>query len=261
MESKFEFKDGDKTYYLKRPTAQQESEARAASAKVFNEAVKRGDLFRAAIDKVMREQGLWDDAKEERVNFIDNEIERLERQLLKGGMSLKEGEKIARTISKLRWEAILIRAGRRQFDTYTVEGQQENFEFDYLMHLCLVNEEDEQIFKSVEEYRKSNDQWVNDAAQKMSEIHYGLNPKWRHDLPENKFLKRFGFLDENLRYTDGKGNFVNSEGKRVNDKGFLINEDGELIDEDGNLIDEKGNPKEVEQPFLDDEGKPILLSE
>jgi len=86
---------------------------------------------------------------------------------------------------------------------------------------------------------------------------YGIDPDYEKRLPENEFLKKYKFVDDQLNYIDKKGRRVDSEGRLVNEDGRYINEDGKLVDIEGNLVDEEGNYIVEFTPFLDDEGKPI----
>lgn len=61
-------------------------------------------------------------------------------------------------------------------------------------------------------------------------------------LVENKFLKKYGFCNDEFDLIDSNGN-------RVNEKGQRVDEEGNLLDESGNLI--KVAEKEIGE-FLED---------
>jgi hypothetical protein len=50
---------------------------------------------------------------------------------------------------------------------------------------------------------------------------------WEKDLPENKFLVEFNFVNEDLELVNEDGHLVDSQGK-------LINKDGRYVDKEGN---------------------------
>ena len=54
---------------------------------------------------------------------------------------------------------------------------------------------------------------------------------------------------------------VDLDGKLVNKDGRYIDTEGNLIDKDGNPVDEEGNLVVDFSPFLDDDGKPVVLEE
>ena len=75
-------------------------------------------------------------------------------------------------------------------------------------------------------------------------------------MPENQFLKKFGFVDDKLRLVDKQGKLVDEEGKHIDDWGNFV----EWIDDDNYIfVDDQG--REVKDgkfntefvPFIDDE--------
>ena len=86
---------------------------------------------------------------------------------------------------------------------------------------------------------------------------YNLDPDYEKKLPENQFLAKYNFVDQDLHLVDDKGRRVDSEGRLVNKDGRYINEAGELIDIKGNRVDLEGDYVVDFSPFLDDEGKAI----
>ena len=111
---------------------------------------------------------------------------------------------------------------------------------------------------------------------------YGLDPDYENNLVENKFLKEFNFVNEDLRFINDDGHLVDSDGRLVNEDGrfiayrtekgkqnqdekeiYFVNAEGEevveSVDEDGETIWVKKSavPKK-RQPFLDEDGNPII---
>ncbi len=84
-------------------------------------------------------------------------------------------------------------------------------------------------------------------------------------LPENKFLKNYGFVDDELRRIDSDGKLINANGDYVDKTGRLIEwqEDGEFIyvDGDGTKLTEDGEYDVEFSPFLDDSGDPVPVPE
>ena len=66
---------------------------------------------------------------------------------------------------------------------------------------------------------------------------YDLDPNYDNNLPENKFLKDYSFVNEDLRLVNDDGHLVDSQGR-------LINEEGRFI-----AYDDKG-----EEYFIDIDG-------
>ncbi len=115
-------------------------------------------------------------------------------------------------------------------------------------------------FKGYDDYiNRSTDPVALLGAQKLASLMYGLDSDFEKKLPENKFLIKYKFVNENLELVDEKGRLVDEEGRLLDKNGRFINEDGKFVDKDGNLVDDSGEYIVDFQPFLDDEGKPVLV--
>ena len=99
------------------------------------------------------------------------------------------------------------------------------------------------------------------AAQELATRLYGLDDNYEHQLAENKFLKQYKFVDNDLRFINKEGHLIDQDGRLVDKDGRFINDKGEYVDKEGNLVDDKGDYVTEFQPFLDDDGKPVVLEE
>ena len=122
--------------------------------------------------------------------------------------------------------------------------------------------------------------WVVEASSELANMLYGLDPDYETNLVENKFLKEFKFVNEDLRFINDDGHLVDSEGRLINEDGkfiayhtkeaeeaqdqsqiYFVNADGEEV---VSVTDESGNETWVKKsvverkPFLDDDGNPII---
>ena len=83
-------------------------------------------------------------------------------------------------------------------------------------------------------------------------------------LPENKFLKKFKFVDEDLRLIDKEGKLIDSQGRHIDEKGNLIkwNSDGTSgkVDPSGRPVGADGDFDVEHMAFLDDDGELIKCS-
>jgi hypothetical protein len=104
------------------------------------------------------------------------------------------------------------------------------------------------------------------AIKGATEFYYLLSGTENLDdrLPENKFLKKFKFVDAKYRLVEkGSARLVDREGRYVDEYGNYIeyNEDGTYyyVDLNGRRLDEKTGNFVVDEPapFLDDYGNPI----
>lgn len=259
VEVKSKTKDGnDITVYVLRPDTETERQATIYSAKVFKDCLDSGNFYmRKRLNEKMREQGSWDDEKEERYKELREKIEKNLVKLKSGGIKLAEARKLAIEVRQWRFEVNLLLAEQRQFDAFTVEGQAENAKFDFLVASSIFDEEQKKVFSSIEEYQNSDEPFAAEAAATFGDLYYNLEKDWESKLPENQFLKKFGFVNEELRLVDKEGHLVDIEGNRIDESYRRVNEDGKLVDKDGNLLDEDGLPIVDAAPFLDDEGNPV----
>lgn len=252
--------DGKKvTVYVTRPTREENSKAQMLASKVFREAISSGALVRVALEKLLIDQGIWSEEKQQQVDKIDKEIVEKLTKLKGGGIKLSNAKQLAIDIRLLRLRKNGIMAERNSHDEYTAEAQSDNAKFDYLASVCIKNEKGEPFFNSIEEYRANGEQpFVFQAASKLAGMLYGIDDNWEANLPENKFLKEYEFINEDLRLVDGEGRYVTTDGRLIDDNFRYIDEDGNFVDYDGNPVDEDGLPLIESKPFLDDQGNPIV---
>lgn len=252
--------DGKKTEFaVLRPNHRAVQQAELVYKRAFREAVQppdgqKGAIVRQAVEAVMRDQNLWDDAKQSRYEELVKNILAGEKKLVSGGIKLSEARSIAIQMRRDRNELRQLSADRNELDAMTAEAQAENARFNYYVASCTVyGDTGKSYFKDVEDYlSRENDPVVLPAAQAMGKLIYGLEDDYEKKLAENKFLLKYKLVDEDLRLVDKDGKWVDSRGRRVDEKGRLINDDGELIDADGNLLTEDGEYKVEFKEFEDD---------
>jgi hypothetical protein len=126
----------------------------------------------------------------------------------------------------------------------------------------VYNDTKQPYFNNMEDYlNKSTDKVAILGAQNLANMLYGLDNDYESNLPENKFLKKYHFVDEKLRLIDKKGRLIDSEGRLVDENGRFIDDQNNFIDKFGNRVNDDGEYVVETQPFLDDDGKPIILEE
>ena len=255
------FVDGkDQEFLIKSPTLADQREAQKVYNQAFSDAVKSGCIVRARMDDLLKEQGLWDDNKQQRLNTLQQQLMDNEKTLAKGGISIKTAKEVAINMKKIREEIRELISVRTNLDNHTAEGQADNARFNYLIASCLVyNTTKEKYFKSYEEYlARAAEPVAIKSAQVLANMLYGLDNDYEKKLPENKFLIKYKFVNDDLRFVNKEGKLVDSEGRLVDADGRFINSDGKYVDKDGNLVDENGDYITDFRPFLDDDGKPIV---
>ena len=243
-----------------RPNVKQRQEGQKVYNKAFRDAVESGAILRAKVNSVMREQNLWDDTKEAQYKQLVEKINSSERKIKSGGIKLSEAKEIALQMRKDRVELRSLTSERSGLDNNTAEGQADNAQFNYWVSACTVySDTGKPYFNSYEDYvNRDDDPVTGKAASSLALMLYNLDPDYEKKLPENEFLKKYKFVDDELHLVDKNGRRVDIEGRLVNKDGRYINESGELIDIDGNRVDENGEYVLNFSPFLDDDGKPVV---
>ena len=260
---KVEIDGEEKTFSVRSPSLADQREAQKAYNTAFTDAIKSNSVVRAKMDDVLEDQGLWNKDKQKKYEKLQEELIEGEKRLAKGGFSLIEAKKLALKMRNVRLEIRDLISVRTSLDNHSAEGQADNARFNYLVSACVVyKENDKPYFKDLEDYMNRMDDPVALAgATKLAEIIYGLDNDFEKGLPENKFLKKYKFVNDDLRFIDKQGRTIDSEGRLVDENGRYIDEQGNFVDKDGNEVDKEGEYVVDAQPFLDDDGKPVVLEE
>lgn len=247
---------------VKKPSSSVLSQAQRVGAKVWTDCVREGIMTKKELEKFMKEQGIWDEGKDEAQKKIVQQISDLEKQLYvsgNGGKKLKasEGKRIAIQMRIKRNELRDLIAERMGLEQNTAESISDNARFDYLVANCAFYENGQKVYKDLEDYKeRSDNELAFSAASTLAGMMYSVDKDFEAKLPENKFLKMFNFVNEDLSLVNDKGETVDTEGKRIDKNGYWLNENNQRIDKDGNILDENGNyvPTVV---YLDEEDKEV----
>lgn len=254
----------EQNFTLKSPSLADQREAQKVYNQAFSDAVKSGCIVRARLDDLLKEQGLWDETKQAKLNNIQQQISDNEKALAKGGINLKSAKELAIKIRDLRDDLRDLISVRTNLDNHTAEGQADNARFNYLISCCLVysDNKDKKFFKDYAEYLTRASEPVSiKAAQILANMLYGLDNDYEKKLPENKFLIKYKFVDDKLRLVNSEGRLVDIDGRLIDENGRFINDKGEFVDKNGNLVDINGDYLTDFKPFTDDNGNPIILEE
>ncbi len=269
---------------LKTPGAKEYRDSQIEYNRAFRKALDSGALLRQKLSDHMEQQGLWDEKKQSKNDEFVAKIQSKEELLKGGGIRLSEAKEIALELRVLRAEFRDFLSERNALDQNSAEGQADNARFAELVRLCMLNPNNKQpYFPTQKDYDESADQpWVIESASELASMIYGLDPDYDNRLTENKFLKEFDFVNEDLRLVNESGHLVDAEGRLITEEGRFVaykseeaekeqdeeqryfgNRDGEEVIE---ITDEDGEKSWVRvslaerKPFLDDGGKPIITA-
>lgn len=253
----------DKEILVKTPSLNDQREAQKVYNQAFTDAIKSKSVVRAKLDDLLKDQGLWSDEKQAQFNLLQKEILEGEKRLAKGGFSINEAKDLAISIKAKRDEIRDLISVRTSLDNHSAEGQADNARFNYLVSVCVVyNDSKEPVFKDMEDYlNRSTEEVSLLGAQNLANMLYGLDNDYESNLPENKFLKKYKFVDDQLRLVDKKGRLIDADGRLIDSENRFIDEEGNFVDKFGNRVDKNGDYVVEAEPFLDEDGKPIILDE
>jgi len=261
----------EKEFAVRLPSYKVMEEANKLKSKVFRESLDSGDMLRDQLEDILRTRGLWNDQRQIEYDTLRKEILDREYQLQKGGIKLNDAKQLALEMKEKRQRMVDMLSGRSDLDSQTCEGKSENARFNYLFAHSLVYNDDELTPfypNGLEDYVVDMDNPI--AIKGATEFYYLLSGTENLDdkLPENKFLKRFKFVDDKYRLVEkGSARLVDREGKYVDEYGNYIeyNEDGTYyyVDINGRKLDEETGNFVIDEPspFLDEYGNPILEDE
>ncbi len=235
------------------PTNDVLNKANVIQNKVFKEAVNGGAMLGVALEKIMRDQGLWDDTKQELLQELGKQINDYRYQLERGGISKARGKEIALEVIKCIDKQRELLSDRSAYNSRTADGLAENARFNYLVSACTVyNDSGERVFSSLSDYEsKSYTQLGADAAKCFAEVMYGFNNLNEANNIEYKRLKEWGCVNDKLQFVNQDGKLVDKNGKLIDENGRYVNEEGKFVDVNGHLIDEDGKLIVEELPFTE----------
>lgn len=260
---KVEVDGTSREFVVRTPSLENQREAQKVYNQAFTDAIKSGSVVRAKLNDILEQQGLWNQEKEAKFKELQKVVAEKEQVLAKGGININEARKVALSMKETRDEIRELISARTQLDNHSAEGQADNARFNYLVSCCVVYSDSKQpFFESMEDYlNRSTSSVALEGAQNLANMLYGLENDYEGSLPENKFLKKYKFVDDKLRFIDKKGRLTDVDGRLVDESGRFIDEQGNFVDKFGNRVDNEGDYITESKPFLDDDGNPVVLDE
>lgn len=254
-----EKEDGTKVdIVVKRPTAKDLSTAQKLGSKVWTDSVRDGLFTKEGLEKFMTERGIWDKSKQSQQEEIVSQIDRLEKDIALGRstsgkkMRVSEGKEKALQVRRLRMRLRELVSERIALEGNTAESIADNARFNFLVASCVFYKDGKKVYNSLDEYNsQAEDEVAFAAAAALGELMYSLDQNYEENLPENRFLKKFNLVDDDLSLINTDGKKVDIDGTLVNDDGWLVNKDGHRIDREGNLLTEDGQ-LELQGDYDDD---------
>ena len=258
------FEAQEKEFAVVRPSLQLLNEANKLRSKLFTQLFESGTMLRQQVDTHLKDRNIWNEKLQAEYDAVQSEVIEKTQRLERGGIKLSEARDLAIEISEQRQQLVSMLVDRSDIDNLTCEGQADNERFNFLFANCLVyNDTEEKVYPDgLEGYMKNTSTDV--AVKGATEFYYLMSNSESLDdqLPENRFLKKFNFVDDDMRFLErGTDRLITKEGKYIDDNGFYIayNDDGTTyhVDTDGNQVEDRVSSEDEPLPFLDDDGNPL----
>jgi hypothetical protein len=245
---------------VKKPTNAVMTAAQRKGALIWTQCIQEGVMTKKELEKILEARGIWSKAKDKEQTDILDAISTMEKKLYLGsrGQKLKtsDGKKIAIDMRRKRIELRDLLAEKISLEQNTAESLSDNAKFDYIVANCTFDVHEQPIYANMDDYsNRSDDPIAFAAAQALAQMMYALDKDFEDKLPENKFLKKFEYVNTDLHLVDKDGHTVDVDGRLVNEEGFFINDDGKRTDKDGNLLDEDGLYVPTNEYEVDDRPK------
>lgn len=250
-----EIKGEEKELRLTKPNIVQQQEAQKIWNVVFIEEYKKKDaVTRDDIKKLMRSKGEWNDKKESEEQTLNKKIADNRYRLYEGGFGKKAGRDLAVETRKLFLELVTLNQQYNKYDGISCESIADDARFNALFASSLVyNDSGEKVFPSYQAYvDHESAPWINVAFREFISLMSGIDDSFGDDFEENKFLKEYGFANDEGHLIDEQGRLIDVDGHLVDEDGRRINEDGQVVDINGRPIDKDGNYLVDRKPFTDD---------
>tara|TARA_Y100000004_G_scaffold196175_1_gene265358 strand:- start:827 stop:1678 length:852 start_codon:yes stop_codon:yes gene_type:complete len=238
---------------VKQPTNAVLKGADRMKSKVWNESIQDGILTKRELGVLMRKRGIWDESKDKEETRITQDIVRLEKELYHGKEvkgkgkrkkpKVSEGRDIAVQIRRLRLELRDLIAERIGLEDNTAESIADNARFDYLVAHCTFHKSGQNVYKNFEDYdNRSADPVAFTAASALGEMLYNIDAGFEANLPENRFLTKFGLVNDNLELVDpsDSGSLIDVDGHKIDEDGYRLNDEGQRVDKEGNKLNDEG---------------------
>lgn len=231
---------------IKKPTGNIQSKAGRVAAKVWTECLSDGIMTKKELKEFMKKRDIWNSEKDDQEEKIGQQIADLEKELAlgkgkSGRVKSTDGRDIAIKIREKRIELRDLISERLSLENNTAESLADNARFDYLVACCTYYENGEKVYNSVEDYdERSDDDIAFAAATEMAQMLYSLDKDFEKSLPENAFLNKHKFTNDDGALVNANGHTVDLEGRLINELGQFVTEKGDRVDRDGNLLDSEG---------------------
>jgi hypothetical protein len=158
---------GDKKYKLTFPTIGQATSGDIEYSKSFIGAIKNGILPRIALEKQLRESGVWGEKEEANINSLGSKLQEVMASFI------AEEDKSKKSLLREQMELIkndllILNMQKQSMFVHTAEAKGEEAKITAVAWQCISNEDGSKVWNSREEFlNESNDENVAKLLQEF----------------------------------------------------------------------------------------------
>lgn len=124
----------------------------------------------------------------------------------------------------------------------SAEKQSENERILYFVFATTIDvNTGRTYFRSFEDFKENSDSLVALEATRNFTKMLGASDESAPILVEDKWLKKFGFVNDKYQFIDHLGRLCDENFRLINSEGRYIDESGNFVDKFGNKINEDGD--------------------
>lgn len=203
---KTEFKVDEKDYFVTLPSARQEKDGMILFAKSLTKYIKEGILSGDKLEQYYRDEGIWDDFKQKERENLEKFLGEGILKLRKGGIKKTEAKDLAIEMRLQRFQLMVLLLDRSKFESFTAESLAEKDRSAFFVSCCTKNADGSRAFSNLDDYLdRENSDLSRVAATKFASLYNGYDENFEKKLPENEFLIKYGFMDEQMQMIQEDG--------------------------------------------------------
>jgi hypothetical protein len=179
-DNKIEWKDGDKTYRVRKPSFAERQEADGARRKKYLEMITDNTyLFKKQWVELYKNKGINIGEKEKQIQFYQSDIKTLLLRLATAELP-NDVQLLKTEVLKLRAQQITVSMEVTDLLSHCIEDQLMLYVNSYITYLVFEEKDGDnwvRIYKSFDEFQKSSDKCIDNAFSYMSYLIYSYEEK------------------------------------------------------------------------------------
>lgn len=198
------FEYNGKNYAVVAPTQDELLELDMASRKAFSHAIREGLMVEFEAKRVFEKNGTWTDEHEKEIASLQMAIVTLEMRLAETKAGADGRELCFKLMEHRNRMMDMINHKMRLFSAQTAEGYAEAVKTVALTWMCIVDSDNNRVFKSREDFSNcEDDTFAATCYAKAMIVAAGLQEQnLEFKMPEQEWLKENGYVNDAGAFTE-----------------------------------------------------------